>query len=150
MIKKTLIWMLLFSAAAFSQTTSYMEILKSDVKTQRRALITAAMGLSEEQAQKFWPVYKDYETEYDKLIDRELEIIKQYAENYEKLSDEMADILINKTMDLDMDQLDLNKKYYKKMKKELGAKIATKFRMIDNRINLMLRLQVASSVPIFE
>jgi hypothetical protein len=150
MVNRTLILVLLFSAVAFSQTTSYIEILKSDVKTQRRALITAAMGLSEEQAQKFWPVYKDYEAEYDKLIDRELEIIKQYAENYDNLSDEMAGILINQVMDLDNDQLDLNKEYYKKMEKELGAKIAAKFRMIDNRINLMLRLQVASSVPIFE
>ena len=67
MLKKALLFVFLFGAIAFSQTTSYIEILKSDVKTQRRALITGAMVLNEEQAQKFWPIYKEYENEYDKL-----------------------------------------------------------------------------------
>jgi hypothetical protein len=141
---------LLWSAVAFSQTTSYIEILKSDVKTQRRALVTGAMGLTEEQAQKFWPVYKEYESEYDKLVDRELELIKKYADTYQNMTDEMADILLNQAIDLDRDQLDLDEKYYNKLKKDLGAKLAAKFRMVDKRINLMIELQVASSLPIVE
>jgi len=150
MLRKTLFWMLIFSAVVYSQTTSYIEVLKSDVKTQRRALITGAMGLTEEQAQKFWPVYKEYEAEFDKLMDRELELIKKYAENYADLSDEMADVLIKQAMDLDNEQLDLDKKYYAKLKKEIGAKLAAKFRMVDKRINLMINLQVAASVPVIE
>ncbi len=150
MLKKAVLFVFLFGAIAYSQTTSYIEILKSDVKTQRRALITGAMGLSEEQAQKFWPIYKEYEIENDKLVDRELEILKEYADTYTGLTDEMADILLNKAMDIDQDQLNMYKKYYKKFKKELGGKIAAKFRMVDNRINLMINLQIAASVPVIE
>jgi hypothetical protein len=150
MLKKTLLFVFLFGSLAFSQTTSYLEILKSDVRTQRRALITGAMSLTEEQAQKFWPVYKEYESETDKLFDRELELIKKYADMYKGMSDEMADMLLNEAMDIDQEQLDLNKKYYNKMKKELGAKVSAKFRMVDNRINLMMNLQIAASVPVIE
>ena len=150
MVKKTLLFFMLFSAVVYAQTTSYIEILKSDVKTQRRALVTGAMGLTEEQAQKFWPVYKEYEIEYDKMLDRELELIKKYADTYEGMTDEMADILAKEAMAIDKDQLDLNEKYYKKYKKEFGAKLAAKFWMVENRINLMIRLQVASAVPVLE
>ena len=92
----------------------------------------------------------------DKVL-KETEKIKN--EIYEKLdgkitqvtsSDDMADILINKAMGLNQDQLDMDKKYYKKFKKELGGKLAAKFHMIENRINLMINLQIAASVPVIE
>ena len=150
MLNKLIFSLFILSAFAYGQTTSYLEILKSDVKTQRRALVTGAMNLTEEQAQKFWPIYKEYENEYDKLVDRELELIKKYADTYQNMSDEMADKLLNQAIDLDQDQLNLDKKYYKKFKKDLGAKTAAKFRMIDKRINLMIELQVASSVPVLD
>jgi hypothetical protein len=150
MVKKTLIFLLLLGTMSFAQTTSYLEILKSDVRTQRRALITGAMSLTEEQAQKFWPIYKEYENESDKLVDRELELIKKYADMYKGMTDDVADKLLNEAMELEQAELDLNKKYYKKMKKELGAKTAAKFRMVDNRINLMINLQIAASVPVIE
>ncbi len=150
MVKTTLLFVFLFGTLAYSQTTSYLEVLKSDVRTQRRALITGAMSLTEEQAQKFWPIYKEYEAETDKLVDRELELIKKYADMYKGMTDEVADALLNDAMDIDQKQLDLNKKYYKKMKKELGGKVSAKFRMVDNRINLMINLQIAASVPVIE
>jgi hypothetical protein len=150
MVKKTIVFVLLLGALAYSQTTSYLEILKSDVRTQRRALITGAMALTEEQAQKFWPVYKEYEAEADKIFDRELELLKKYADMYKGMTDDVADVLLKEAMDIDQTQLDLNKKYYKKMKKDLGAKTAAKFRMVDNRINLMMNLQIAAEVPVIE
>lgn len=150
MLKKTILMILVLGAVVYSQTTSYMEVMKSDVRTQRRALLTEAMGLTEEQAQKFWPIYKEYEIEYDKLVDREIDLIKEYADMYKGMTDEVADVLINKATDIDQDQLNLHKKYYKKLKKEIGALMAAKFRMVDNRINLMINLQIATEVPVIE
>jgi hypothetical protein len=150
MFSRIAFFVLILSACVFAQNTSYIEVLKSDVKTQRRALITEAMGFTEEQAQKFWPIYKEYEIESDKLVDREFELLKKYADTYGNMSDEMADILINQAMDLDEDQLKLKRKYYKKFKNELGAKTSAKFRMIDNRIDLMINLQIASGVPVID
>ncbi len=46
MLKKVFIILFVLSAMVYSQTTSYIEILKSDINTQRRALITAAMDFS--------------------------------------------------------------------------------------------------------
>ena len=150
MLNKVLLIVFILSAIVYSQTTSYLEVMKSDVKTQRRALITEAMGLSEEQAQKFWPIYKEYEIEYDKLVDRELDLLKEYADAYKGMTDEVADILISKAMDIDQSQLDLHKKYYEEFKDELGGKVAAKFRMVDNRINLMINLQIAINIPVIE
>ena len=148
-MKKSIIFVLAMSAFVFAQT-SYIEILKSDVKTQRRALVTAAMDFSEEEAQKFWPVYKDYEFEVDKLIDAEIGLFKEYAENYDEMSDKKADELVEKMMKIDNDQLSLKKKFYDKFKKALTAKRAAKFLQVDNRLDLMISLQKAEMIPVLE
>ena len=150
MLNKVILIVFILSAMVYSQTTSYLEVLKSDVRTQRRALITEAMGLTEEQAQKFWPIYKEYEIEYDKMVDREIDLIKEYGDTYKGMTDDVADILITKAMEIDQDQLNLHKKYYEEFKDELGGKVAAKFRMVDNRINLMINLQIAINVPEIE
>ncbi len=148
-MKKSIIFVLAMSAFVFAQT-SYIEILKSDVKTQRRALVTAAMDFSEEEAQKFWPVCKDYEFEVDKLIDAEIGLFKEYAENYNEMSDKKADELVEKMMKIDNDQLSLKKKFYDKFKKALTAKRAAKFLQVDNRLDLMISLQKAEMIPVLE
>ena len=77
-------------------------------------------------------------------------IFSDFPKRLEKKEKIIADVLLKDAMDIDQEQLDLNKKYYNKMKKELGAKISAKFRMVDNRINLMINLQIAASVPVIE
>ena len=150
MLKNVLILVFVLSAMVFSQETSYIEILKSDINTQRRALITAAMDFSEEDAQKFWPIYKEYELEYDKLIDQEIELIKSYAESYENMGDEVASQIAKKYYEIEKEQLSLSEKYFKKFSEELKIRQAVKLQMVLNRIELMINLQKASTIPVLE
>ena len=112
MLKNVVIFIFILSAMLFAQEQSYIEILKSDINTQRRALITAAMDFNAEEEEKFWPIYKEYEAEYDKLMDKEIQLIKEYAESYENMGDEVAKQLVKKSFDNDKAQLALSEKYY--------------------------------------
>ena len=152
MLKNIFVIVMIFvlSALVIAQETSYIEILKSDINTQRRALITAAMDFSEEEAQKFWPVYKEYEIEYDKMMDKEIELIKSYAESYENMSEEVAHQIAEKSYEIDKEQLSLSEKYFKKYSDELGILRAVKLQMVLNRIELMISLQKASNIPVLE
>jgi hypothetical protein len=150
MLKNVLIIVFVLSAMVYSQETSYLEILKSDINTQRRALITAAMDFSEEDAQKFWPIYKEYELEYDKLMDQEIELIKSYAESYENMGEEVANQIAKKSFAIEKEQLSLSEKYFNKFAKELKVRQAVKLQMVLNRIELMINLQKASTIPVLE
>lgn len=150
MLKMTLISVFLLSAMVYSQTTSYIEILKSDINTQRRALITAAMDFSEEEAKKFWPIYKEYEIEYDKMMDKEIDLIKSYAESYENMGEEVANQIAKKSFEIEKEHLVLSEKYFKKFSKELEMRRTVKLQMVLNRIELMIALQRASTIPVLE
>jgi hypothetical protein len=150
MLKNVFIILFVLSAVVYSQTTSYIEILKSDINTQRRALITASMDFSEEEAQKFWPVYKEYEREYDSVMDKKMGLLKDYAENYNNMSEEVARQLAKTSFEIQKEQLTLSENYFNKFTKELEIRRAVKLQMILNRIELMLNLQKASTIPVLE
>ena len=131
-----------------AQTTNdLVELLKSDLKNNRKAVITEVMNFTEAESQAFWPIYREYEFEGEKLADQRLAIIKQFAENYETLSNEKADELMNSYFDFLEDRLSLNKKYYHKYADVLAPTVAAKYMQLENEIQLIVDTEVASALP---
>lgn len=149
-MKKTIIGLVvLMSATIFAQSSeTYLELLRSDIKAEKKTVIAEAMNLNDIQSEKFWPIYREFEVEWDKLADTRIGIIKEYAAHYDKLTDEKADELVQKSYELDEDKLDIGKKYYEKVKDILGAKQAGKFMQIITRLNMLIDIQVAAELPL--
>jgi len=115
MKKLFLITFLLSLAHVFAQDAdSYLEVLKSEIKTDKKAIITETMGFTEKESQAFWPIYNEFEYELDKLANKRIANIKDFAANYDSLSDKKADELLMNSFSYLEDRLSLNKKYYKK------------------------------------
>ena len=139
----------LMSASLYAQTAdTYLELLRSDIKNKRKTVVAVAMNLNELQDEKFWPIYSEFEAEWNKLADVKVGIIKEYAANIETLTDEVADDLIQKSYDLEEDKLDVEKKYYEKVKDQLGAKQAGKFIQVVSRLNMLINIQIAAELPL--
>jgi hypothetical protein len=133
-------------AAAFAQE-ALLEVLRSDVRAEKVALITEMMMFTDEQAEVFWPVYRDMENEGDKLTDQRIALIKEYAENYDEITDKMATDIIGKAFTLREKRLALEKKYYKKFSKALDPIAAAKFQQINHEINMMIDIQISAGLP---
>ncbi len=131
-------------------TEAYIQLLRSDLKTSKRTLIKESMQLADKQAEAFWPLYNQYDVEQSKLGDQKLALIQQYAANFLTMNDQKADQLAHMAMDLEDQRLALRKKYYELMKKSLPAVIVTRFFQIENQIQLVVDLQIASNLPIIE
>ena len=58
---------------------AYAELLRSDLRAQKIAIITEVMEFTEAEDAKFWPVYREYETELAKINDDRIALIKEYA-----------------------------------------------------------------------
>ena len=61
---------------------AYIELLRIDVKKQKAQIMSNVMQLDADQAVAFWPVYKEFETEFSKTGDQVVELVKNYAANY--------------------------------------------------------------------
>jgi hypothetical protein len=139
------------SAAEDTRDTNlraYTELLRSDLRSQHVAIITEVMGFNEAEDAKFWPVYRQYEADLAKINDDRMSLIKEYAENYEKLTDEVADKLARRALDLEARRGQLKATYYDKFKTALSPKTAARFIQVENQILLLLDLQIAASLPL--
>jgi hypothetical protein len=129
---------------------AYVELLRSDVSAKRTLIYTDIMQLNDEQAARFWPIYREYEVELNKLNDQKLEGIKEYARTYSSMTDAKADELATLALELENKRNDLKKKYYNKMREQLGGVIAARFLQVENQILMVIDLQIASSLPIVQ
>jgi hypothetical protein len=139
--------LMLAAPAAYGQE-DYIELMRSDIKTQKVAIITDAMQLSDEDGAIFWPIYREYDLELSKIGDQRIALIKDYAKNFESMTDEKAKELMERAFKIDEARLKLDKKYYKRVEKELGAIKAARFSQVENQIGLLIDLQIASELPL--
>ena len=134
--------------AAFAQMDSYMEMLRTDVRAEKVAVITEVMAFTDAESEAFWPIYREYELELAKIFDGRLANIKKYAENFETLDDVTADELIKTSFKVREKRAKLQKSYYSKFKKVLGAKRAARFMQLESQINLLIDLQIVANLPL--
>jgi len=136
--------------AAASSQEAFLEVLRSDVKAERVALITEMMEFTDEQAEIFWPIYRDMEHESDKLTDQRIALIKEYAENYDAMTDKAAKDIIGKAIKLRDKRLSLEKKYFRKFSNALDPITAAKFYQINRELTTMIDIQISAGLPFFK
>jgi hypothetical protein len=129
---------------------AYAELLRSDIRSQKVALITAVMQFSEDEDAKFWPVYREYETQLAKINDDRFAGIKEYAVAYDKMTDDVADRLAKLALDLEARRHALKVQFYDRFKSAVSPKTAARFLQVENQILLLLDLQIAASLPIVQ
>ena len=129
---------------------AYVELLRSDIRSQKVAIITELMDFTEADDAKFWPVYREYETELTKINDDRLALINEYAANYQTLTDDAADRLARGALDVEGRRHALRVRYYDRFKSVLSPKAAARFLQVENQMLLILDLQITASLPIVQ
>jgi hypothetical protein len=131
-------------------TQAYIQLLRSDLKASKRTLIKESMQLDEKQAAAFWPLYNQYDVEQTKLGDQKLALIQDYSRDFLTMTDEKADQLARRALELDDQRQALRKKYYDLFKKALSTVLVVRFFQLENQIQLVVDLQIAANLPIIE
>lgn len=74
---------LLLTTVAFAQDdlNQWIQLLKQDLKVQRKDVITKGMQtFTHEEAKRFWPIDDAYNSELEKFVDARVALIKANAE----------------------------------------------------------------------
>ena len=125
-----------------------IEMVRHDIAQEKAGIIAKNIKLSDEEASKFWPIQRDYEMKLRNLLDRRVGLIRAFVKREGYLTDDEADKLAKQYFDYQEDLIRLRKKYYKKLRKVIGAVKAARFIQIENRFQMLVDLKIAASVPI--
>jgi hypothetical protein len=127
-----------------------IQMLRKNLRSQRRQVIAANMKLTDAESEKFWPLYDQYVSELVKINNTKYELIKQYVQASGNLSDTQADSAVKQWIGVDQSVSGLRLKYVPAFRKVLSAKNTALFYQLDRRVQLMIDLQLASALPLVE
>jgi hypothetical protein len=124
-------------------------LMRSDLRSNRKKVIVANMKFTPDEARWFWPIYERYTNELVNINNAKYALIKEYLLN-ENMTDEQADSLAKRWIDVDASVVQLRFKYVPIFRKVLSPKTTAMFFQVDRRVQLMIDLQVASLIPLIQ
>jgi len=127
---------------------AYVELLRSDVRSQKVAILTEIMDFTEREDAAFWPIYREYDVELSKINDDRVKLIQEYAKNYDQMADPVADRIARGALDLEARRHALKVKYYDRLKTALSPKTAARFLQVENQLLMIIDLQIAAALPV--
>jgi hypothetical protein len=90
---------------------------REKIKAARIGLITQRLGLTPEQAEKFWPIYNEFAAKRQELVKE----YRQAERNSPKGDPKQQEALVNLGLKLKQDELSLEKEYSSKMLNVISA-----------------------------
>jgi len=131
-------------------TDEDIQMMRKDIRSQRKQIIAANMKLSDAEAEKFWPVYEQYVSDLVNINGKKYALIKQYVETRGVLTDAEAESAVSEWVGVDQSVAELRRKYIANFRKVLSPKNTALFYQLDRRVQLMIDLQLAASLPMIE
>lgn len=129
-------------------TDANIQLMRQDIRSERKKVVAANLPLTETEATKFWPVYDRYIAETIQVNDVRFALLKEYARNFDATSEQQADSFIKRWLALDNDNTQLRLKYIPEFEKVVSHKKTAMFFQIDRRVSMLIELQLASQVPL--
>ena len=155
-MKRTLI--ILAGLAAFgatvpsiAQTTNAkddVQLLISQIQTDKRAIVLRTLDLNDAQVAAFTPIYDAYQAEMKVLMERGSAVLDKFAANFGSMTDEAAKEILKEALKIRDDRNATMRKYAKKLERELPAVKVLQWVQIENKLNTLLDVQAASVIPI--
>jgi hypothetical protein len=129
-----------------------LEIIHEKLKADKKFIVAKYMELTESEAKKFWPVYDDYQKDLHTINERLLAMLQSYAADHrnDSLTDEKAQKLLDDWIALEQDDAKHRTSYAPKVLQALPAKKAARYLQIENEYRILIRYDLAATVPLVQ
>ena len=118
------------------------------ILANRTQIVLNTLKQSKEQVDAFSPVYLDYWEEMNQINGRLADLILDYSDNFEDLTDEKAISMLDDYLDIQKKKIALKKKYVKKFKKVLTPKKLVQYYQAENKLDTIIMMELAAEVPL--
>jgi len=125
-----------------------IELMRRDLRNEKKKLIAVNVPLTADEATKFWPVYDEYTMAMAKVNDEFYKVIKDYALNQKTLTDAQAISMVKRWSEIQVQQAQTRQKYIPAFEKVIPGKKAALFFQVDRRLYALMDLQTAAQVPL--
>jgi hypothetical protein len=135
-------------ALAEDKPADNMQLVKDKIKADKKLFVAENMQLTEKEDKGFWPVYESFQKDLGSRNEKLLKLIEDYAQNYDTMTDQKAQALTKDYLALETARVKLLESYVPKFRKVLGDKKTARYLQLENKINAVLRFELAANIPL--
>lgn len=125
-------------------------LMRKDVRSQKKQIIAANLKLTDQESEKFWPIYDRYTADLVKINDKKYALVKQYVQSWDSMTPDQLDSSAKDWLELDQSVAQLRLKYLPVFRSVLSARNTALFYQLDRRIVSMIDLRLAAALPLVQ
>ena len=133
--------------AAQDKPADDMEILRENVRADKKVVVASVLDLTESEAKVFWPVYNAYQGDMVGHDDRRLKFLDTYAKAYDTMTDATATTLLAQYLALERDHVALLSAYVARFRKVLPARKVARLYQIESKVRALVNYELAREIP---
>lgn len=122
--------------------------LRQETGQDRREIVKTNMLLTKSEGTIFWPLYDQYRAERNKLGDRKVRLITDFAAGIDAMSQDEAKRLTKEFLAIEKEKIAIKESYVAKMSKVLSARTVARFFQIDQKFDATVDLALAAQIPL--
>jgi len=132
-----------------AQTDMDLAAQRAQIQKDRNSVIAANLPLTTEQTATFWPLYKEYRSEMQKLGDRGQKLITDYAAGYNTtLTDEQAAALLKEYLSIQQETVAVKQRFAPRFGAILPARSVMRFYQLESKIDATLAASLVEQIPL--
>lgn len=139
----SLIFIFVFSFNGFSQAYDIEKLER--LNSQKIAFYTQRLQLTSAEAEKFWPVYNEYQRKKNDILLEKRNTDKYLRQSYSTLTDKEIEEISDKYIAFNKAEADLLTAYHEQFKKVLPIKKVIKLYQAENQFKEMLLRQIRNN-----
>ena len=132
------------------EARAQLEVLRSDFNGAKIRTLNQVMKLTVSEADRFWPIYRQYEKELAAVGDHKLALIREFMTHSRAgtLDDQNSRAMATQWLQNVQDRLDLWKKYHQQISEDVSPMRAAQFLQVENQMAIFVDLNIASEMPV--
>ncbi len=152
----TLLICFLLSLPAYAQSVDLADaqrtvnISRKMIDDKRNNQIAMFMNFTQEEKEKFWPLYREYRKTMAAVGDKRLAVIVNYANNVDRMTDPLAKKLLDQSFEVDKDFIRTKERYVKKFRRILPDIKVVRLMQLENRMDIAVDMKVAEGIPLMK
>ena len=135
-------------ATGASDLAQTQEIIKQ-LQADKRVVVLDTLALKPDQLAKFTPIYDEYQAEMNKLYNDAAKLRNRlFVADYGGMTNDESKAIQKAAFKLRHDRLNLLEKYAGKLDNQLPATKVFQFVQVENKVQALLDVAAAASIPI--
>ena len=127
---------------------SAMEAVRQAAASDKKGLVEKNLQLTPEEAQKFWPIYDEYQRDLDRVVQRQNRAVLDYINAESSMTDGNARRIARELVAAEAEEQKLRERTSRKLLQALPPRKAVRYMQIENKLRTFYRYDIAERIPL--